>query len=669
MNLNFSGYRADIDGLRAIAVLSIVIYHFCPSLLTGGYVGVDIFFVISGFLISGKISDELINGSFSFASFYIRRIRRIFPSLILVLFVTLAVGWFTLLPGEFKELGKYTAGSAIFITNLILWSDAGYFDRIAELKPLLHLWSLGVEEQFYIFWPFLLWGAWKRISLILIIAALLAISLALNIAIIGTDRVIAFYSPVSRLWELASGALLAQIMRMTYSKVVCTQTIVSQVWKNIASIIGFAAILLPMNLLTSESIFPGWNAVFPVFGTVLIIWAGMSSCINRLFLANPLMSWIGMVSYPLYLWHWPLLAYIRILTHGAPLPEFLAIAFICCLALSIFTAHIYEPYFRFGKFGVVKAIALVVMMLLILIVGKLVVWSNGYTERAFLKRMNANLIADDLSKYNEHNCSNSVEWSYHYLNNDFFCMRSSYKESMPTTVIIGDSHAYPMYFGYYESIVNLGGERLLMLGAPGCPPIYDLESFEAGSSDKCRNIMNQLLERARSDPDIYHVVLVARGPLYFSGIGYGDVDRHNRILRKNKFSGPAANRELFLSGIENTIITMQSARKRVSIVLSPPELGFEPKQCFNEHPFSLPAKGGKKCGLSYQDYITRSYDYRQAIYSLNEKIKDLKIIDPEKAICDRDYCHAYVDGQLLYSDNNHLSASGAQRVMKYELGN
>ena len=154
-------YRPDIDGLRAVAVIAVVLYHVFPGASLGGFVGVDIFFVISGFLISGIILKELHHGSFSFADFYARRIRRIFPALLVVLTVSLAFGWLTLLPNEYAALAKHTVGGAAFVSNLVLWRDVGYFNTAAQSKPLLHLWSLGIEEQFYIGWPFLLVLLWN----------------------------------------------------------------------------------------------------------------------------------------------------------------------------------------------------------------------------------------------------------------------------------------------------------------------------------------------------------------------------------------------------------------------------------------------------------------------------------------------------------------------------
>jgi len=209
-HLTHPRYRPDIDGLRAVAVLAVVGFHAFPALVKGGFIGVDIFFVISGFLITTIIIGSLKRNSFSLLKFYSRRIKRIFPALLLVLIASIVIGGFTLLAGEFKQLSLHIAGGAGFISNFVYWKESGYFDNAADTKPLLHLWSLGIEEQFYIIWPILLWLAWKlRLNLFAIIIVLACISLALNIVTVADDGVAAFYSPQTRFWELLAGSVIA----------------------------------------------------------------------------------------------------------------------------------------------------------------------------------------------------------------------------------------------------------------------------------------------------------------------------------------------------------------------------------------------------------------------------------------------------------------------------
>jgi len=205
-------YRPDIDGLRAVAVLSVVVFHAFPRALPGGFIGVDIFFVISGYLISRIIIESLEQGRFSFAGFYARRIKRLYPALLLVLVAVLAFGWIALFAKEYEQLGKHTAAAAVFISNLVLWSESGYFDNASITKPLLHLWSLGVEEQFYIFWPLLLWLGWRlRFNLLLVAACIGILSFGANVLATTHSPPAAFYSPFTRFWEPMVGAILAYV--------------------------------------------------------------------------------------------------------------------------------------------------------------------------------------------------------------------------------------------------------------------------------------------------------------------------------------------------------------------------------------------------------------------------------------------------------------------------
>jgi peptidoglycan/LPS O-acetylase OafA/YrhL len=198
-----SKYRPDIDGLRAIAVISVIVFHFFPNLIRGGFIGVDIFFVISGYLISNIIFCELEQKKFRFVDFYSKRIKRIFPALLLVLTFSIILGYFILLPNEYKQLGKHIFGGATFTSNFILWNESGYFDNAAETKLLLHLWSLAVEEQFYILWPLVVCIAYHaRFNFLIIILLIAAFSFGLNVRYISTDVVADFYSPITRFWEL-----------------------------------------------------------------------------------------------------------------------------------------------------------------------------------------------------------------------------------------------------------------------------------------------------------------------------------------------------------------------------------------------------------------------------------------------------------------------------------
>ena len=304
MNQSFpytSSYRSEIDGLRAFAVLSVVAFHAFPSWLKGGFIGVDIFFVISGFLITSHIFEKLDKGQFSFTDFFGRRIRRIFPALILVMVCPLAFGWFGLLADEFAQLGKHVASGAAFITNFILVDESGYFDNAAETKPMLHLWSLAVEEQFYIVWPLVLWLAWKRKFNLLTITILVAVvSFYLNLRFVKSHPTETFFWPVGRFWELLSGSVLAWLLlyksdllsrfklwvdkflvRIIHSKEVEADGTTTS---NLLSFFGLFLVAYGVIYINESLSFPSKWALIPVLGAVLIIASGSKAWLNRIFL-------------------------------------------------------------------------------------------------------------------------------------------------------------------------------------------------------------------------------------------------------------------------------------------------------------------------------------------------------------------------------------------------
>lgn len=332
-------YRADIDGLRAVAVLAVVVFHAFPSLITGGFIGVDIFFVISGFLISTILFKKSDSNNYSISDFYSRRVRRIFPALFAVLFVTLAYSWFVLYPDELKQLGLHTSTSTIFVQNIMLWTESGYFDTSSETKPLLHIWSLGIEEQFYILWPIILLLAVRvkdlqlRKNLYLFSAVLVfVVSFTLNILSIKNSPSSVFYLPQYRLWELAAGSILAWVVLYNPKNVLAITE--NKYFSQSISLVSVSALFTAFFSFNSETLFPGVAALVPVLASVLIIFVGMNSYFNSKILANKFMVWVGLISYPLYLWHWPILSFGYI-KYGDALP--IKYSFVA-IFLSIFIA-------------------------------------------------------------------------------------------------------------------------------------------------------------------------------------------------------------------------------------------------------------------------------------------------------------------------------------------
>ncbi|MGH9383219.1 MAG: acyltransferase family protein, partial [Vicinamibacterales bacterium] len=348
-------YRPDVDGLRAVAVIAVIAFHAFPDWAKGGFVGVDVFFVISGYLISGIILDALQQDRFSFANFYARRIRRIFPALAVVLTACYVCGWFVLFADDYQQLSRHIAAGVAFVSNYVLWSESGYFEAAADTRPLQHLWSLGIEEQFYLAWPMLLVLAWRtRLHPLGPAVFLLAASFLLNVKEIRWDVVGTFYSPLTRLWELLTGAVLsaAVVSRTgwpTRPLEIVERFVGSRPYlREIGSAVGITLIAMAVGVLDGGRLFPGLWALLPTIGTFAIVAAGPATWINRNLLAQSWLVWVGLISYPLYLWHWPLLSFSRIVQGETPAVLVRLAAVSSSVVLAALTYELVERPIRHG---------------------------------------------------------------------------------------------------------------------------------------------------------------------------------------------------------------------------------------------------------------------------------------------------------------------------------
>ena len=347
-----SRYRPDVDGLRGLAVIAVVVFHAFPLLVPGGFVGVDVFFVISGFLITQNIVAGLQDGTFSFAGFYARRIRRIFPALALVLAAAFVGGWWSLTADALQQLGQHVASGVLFVSNFVLWRESGYFETAADTKPLLHLWSLGIEEQFYLAWPLVLVAAWRwRVSLTWLTVTLAGASFLLNIYQTRSDLVGPFYSPLTRGWELLVGSLLVFSASQPPAVVAAVSQRFVPEWRRSAhfrSVGGLALILLAAFALDRTSHFPRWLALLPTVGAALVLSAGPSAWLNHQLLSRRPLVAAGLISYPLYLWHWPLLSFARIVTGDTP-PVAVRVSVVSASVLLAWLTFVWlETPIRFG---------------------------------------------------------------------------------------------------------------------------------------------------------------------------------------------------------------------------------------------------------------------------------------------------------------------------------
>ena len=458
-------YRPDIDGLRAVAVLLVVFHHAFPQVLKGGFIGVDLFFVISGFLISTIIFQSLEQGAFSFLDFYKRRVKRIFPALSLVLIASFVCGWFVLLPADYKQLGKHMAAGAAFVSNFAFWSESGYFDSGSKLKPLLHLWSLGIEEQYYIFWPFIVLYAWKRkISLFKVCLVILAISFAINIFTAKNNAVAAFYSPLSRFWELLIGSVLA------YTSMQTAKTPKSATADNWTAWAGVALLAIGVYLINPERRFPGFWALFPTLAAYLLIKAGPKAWFNQYVLSNKLLVWIGLISFPLYLWHWPIFVFTEI--RSGELATALKLSLIALsILLSWLTYRFVERPIRFGKLIVeTKTIplGLCAVLLATAMAGGYAYQRDGFSFR-FPKFIQA--LLNNQPKLDEGWRSGQCILDQGHPSSEFSpsCVD---KDKRPLLFLWGDSHAAALYPGL-KHLQDTGAYSFGVAQRTGavCPPI------------------------------------------------------------------------------------------------------------------------------------------------------------------------------------------------------
>jgi peptidoglycan/LPS O-acetylase OafA/YrhL len=498
LSLPSDRYRPDIDGLRAVAVMLVVLYHAFPQAMRGGFIGVDIFFVISGFLITGIIARELDQQRFSLLGFYNRRIRRIFPALIVVLCAVLALGWLWMLPAAYAQLSSDVFASAAFFANIALWLQSGYFDVEAAKKPLLHLWSLGIEEQFYLFWPLvLILAARLRQNLLAVACVIGLVSFALNVALIGSDPVATFYLPFTRAWELLAGAALAcGWIRLDHGAIASN-------WR---AGLGILLVAIAAAILDTGSAFPGWWAVMPVLGGALLLSAPQAwGC--RHVLASPAMVWIGLISYPLYLWHWPLLVFFALIKF-APL-TLLERGLIVALsfALAWATYRFVEIPFRFGRPNPARLLSLSGAMVLIAVAGAVVVENRGFDFRLPDEIRGMTEVATQSSKWRVHRCLIDLSGEMSFADD---CVDRGRR---PLILIWGDSTAGALMPGLRKAQESRAF-GIAQFTSSSCIPALNTD---VAGTPNCRAINDKVLALAQElKPDI--VLLHSTWDRYLDGV-------------------------------------------------------------------------------------------------------------------------------------------------------
>ena len=607
-------YRPDIDGLRAIAVLMVVIYHAFPNVLPGGFIGVDIFFIISGYLISLTLFQNFRTSSFSIVDFYSRRIRRIFPALALVLLATGAFGWFVLRADEYQQLGKHIAAGAGFTSNLILWGESGYFDSAAVTKPLLHLWSLGIEEQFYLFFPIvLLLSAKLRRNLFTVTIFIAAISFSWSIYLYNSDTTALFYSPFSRSWELMFGAVLAHITvypnRYTppfwFSK---------RLSLNKRSSIGVLLFVVGVLTAARASAYPGAWGLFPAIGTVLLISAGPSSTFNKHLLSARPLVWIGLFSYPLYLWHWPLLSYAHIIEGRIPSTNIRLICVVIAFVLAVITYQFLEiPLRRLSSKRIVTTF-LAVTILFIGIGGAAIQQLKGIEGRPIdlqEVKYRGDLEHDDFHAYTKAHfvpCTPALVLAKADNWNGMKRCFQSKSDKPIDTVLLGDSHAEHLFIGLAESLPKKN------------VAYYILNGMSVRSNPGFSNVFAAI----DSSPNISQIIITSLWSL----------------------------RQVPVPDMIVTLKSLQKPGRSIFITDDTPDFDFFPSVC----------KFKGECTEPYAAFAKRYDTYASDLKLVVDSVPGVTLIKTSEYLCDAQLCRMGVDGKLYYRDPNHLNILGSQFV-------
>lgn len=645
-------YRPEIDGLRAIAVLSVVLYHFGLPGLSGGFVGVDIFFVISGFLIGGILwSDLKETGHLRLARFYLRRLRRLAPAYFAMTAVTLILGWLILLPFEFREFGKALIASTVYLSNIYFYREAGYFDGVSEEKPLLHTWSLAVEEQFYIIVPVLLLvlARWRP-SVPVILAGLAALSLAACLWLTARAPTATFYLFPFRAWELLAGVLLAiagQERGLRYA------LHPSLSWG------GLALILAAITLIRAEG-FPGWQALVPVAGTVLILMNGLdANWVNRA-LTHPAPVFIGLISYSLYLWHWPVFVLSSYWRDGYSGPvegaAWLTLAFV----LSILSWRFIERPVRHMQGGIGAVVSGAALASAAFLVLGAVLWRGDGLPGRFAPELRTHIAASGDFNQDWSRCTTPTSGPLAGVET---CPIGP--EGPPEVLIWGDSHLRAVKEGL-EVAAHAANRPALILWHAGCPPLFGVTKTETAvtpAQDAACARANQTIRDGISQMDSAQtLLLVGRWSYYAEGRGVG-LDAHNRISlapQADSLLPQGPQHTLFNAALTRSIAELAPQFPHIFILRQPPEVpNYDSRAVARALVHGrMQADDITRLTVTRTNAETRAARAEAPLFALAQT-GALRLIDPWPRLCDERTCSVLQDGQALYFDNNHLTNRAA----------
>lgn len=630
-------YRPDIDGLRAVAVTIVIIYHFGLGLLPGGFVGVDVFFVISGFLITSIIARESDENRFSFLTFYERRIRRIFPALILVLVVTSLAAWVILLPEDFSPFGRVLAWTPLFGSNFVLMNRGDYFEPASGTKPLLHTWSLGVEEQFYIVFPWLLIAARRfRVSRTGLVAGISALSLATSIvsALVGWDK--SFFLLTSRFWELGAGSLVA-----------LSQPKFRDRPRHWLSTIGLGGIILSCFVLDPTMGVPGWVVLPAVLGAVGVI-LGAGGLASRLLATTPFVA-LGRISYPMYLWHWPLIVFVMYVSSRPLGAASAVIIFAATILLSYATLVFIEVPIRsrvwFKERGSLF-LAATVSSIPIIALGIIAVTTRGLPSRwgdAELTLMAPRTSIPEIVRM----CGFH---SFQEMDEAAPCSIGSTSPKLYSFALIGDSHSMQIAHAVSLAAEKVGAKGIFMV-ARGCPPLPHF-NLHTDRTQFCSLHFERTLQ-AINEFGVDTIFIAARWQIYLSSHARAQEHQWDWLLLKSPRS---ASKSAALYALKGTFDRL--ADRQVVVLFSTPEF-----DAIVPNALALTKRFGVEMPVMKRDaYEERQKQVRNIFAEVLKGRHNVEVLEPAAILCASGICKTTLDGMPIYSDTNHLTESGARLI-------
>lgn len=634
-------YRPEIDGLRAVAVVPVILFHAGFAVFSGGFIGVDVFFVISGYLITGILIAELEAGNFSIVRFYERRARRILPALFLVIACCIPFAWAWMLPSQLRDFSQSVVAVALFYSNIQFWNDSGYFADVAEFKPLLHTWSLAVEEQFYLFFPVFLALMW-RIGRERAFWSILALGLAsLALCEWGWRNMpdANFYLAPTRAWELLAGSLCAFRMSGRGSG--------ANGWLGAAglALVGFAIVFFD-----GGTPFPSFLTLIPVGGTVLVIlFGGAGTGVARLLSMRALVG-IGLISYSAYLWHQPLFAFARIRSIDEPAGWLMALLAVSSLVLAFFSWKFVEQPFRkrSGSFHVTPRW----LFRMSAATGAALILFGVYGDNSggAKWRLPARFAAIDVN-------GEAVQYECPQVRD---CYLGASNGAPADIAFIGDSHM-SRYAHVLDPMFRQAGLRGRLVSHGWCAPLLDFGTRDAKrNSGTCNGAYSRELREMIDDPDIKTVVLASEWSVYSTGYRHEVMavayDYRNDGAAEN--AEVARNAEEFAKAFATTLHAMRAAGKRVVIIGPVPEYEFRVPRLLAQ--YALYGRDPESLRLSVEDYRARNSDVFKTFENAGN---DVEYIDVSGLLCREGWCYPYDDSHMpLYDDGNHLDVRGLALV-------